>query len=77
MQDYEIPFQVDEKRNEFLNAMAMMEPFPHKRMHNFMRNKTTVEFLNALHEKIGEAPISVSFDYKPIGVKWGGKSDTS
>src|SRR6056297_734749 len=66
----EIPFKVDENGEVFINATAMLKPFSGKRMHNFTRNKTTLEFINTLHEEMGETPVSVSSDSKLINVTW-------
>ena len=60
-----------------MNATEMLKSFPEKRMHNFTRTKSTLEFINALHEEMGETPVSVSSDSKLITVKWGGKSEAS
>jgi len=60
-----------------MNATEMMKPFPGKRMNNFTRNKETLEFINTLHEEMGETPVSVSSDSKLINVTWGGKSEAS
>ena len=55
-----------------MNATEMMKSFPEKRMHNFTRNKTTLEYVNALHENMGVTPISVTADSQLIKVKQGG-----
>ena len=38
-------------------------------MHNYLRNNVTVEFINAIHEKMGETLISVSSDSKIVMVE--------
>ncbi len=67
-----IPFRIDENGEVFMNATKMMEPFPEKRMHNFTRNKTTIEFVNALHEANSKTPISALVDSELVSIKKGG-----
>ena len=38
-----IPFRVDKNREVFINATEMVEPFPTKRINNFLRNKEILE----------------------------------
>ena len=68
----EIPFKVNDDDEVFMNATEMMRPFPDKRMHNFTRIKSTIEFINALHEDKGATPISVATDSQLVVSKMGG-----
>ena len=68
----EIPFRIDENREVFMNATEMAKPFSGKKISNFTRNKTVLEFVNALHEEKFKAPIRALTDSELVISKWGG-----
>ena len=56
----EIPFRIAENGEVFMNATEMAKPFPDKKVNYFLRNKSTIEFINALHEEKDDARILAS-----------------
>ncbi len=68
----EIPFRIDENGEVFMNATVMAKPFPGKKMNFFLRNKSTIEFINALQEGKAETGIPASADYELVITQKGG-----
>jgi hypothetical protein len=68
----ETPFRMDESGQVFMNATEMAKPFKRKKVNDFLRNKSTIEYINALHEEKSVALISVSADYQFVKTKTGG-----
>lgn len=58
----EIPFRIDENGEVFMNATEMGKHFKGKSVANFLRNKSTVEYINALHEEKDVMRIRISTD---------------
>jgi hypothetical protein len=69
----EIPFRVDENGQVYMNANEMARPFGRsKRISNFTKNKSVLEYVNALHEEKSKTRIRVLTDSELVKSSWGG-----
>ena len=68
----EIPFRIDENGEVFMNATEMAKPFPGKKISNFTRNKSILEYVNALHEEKSKAHIRTLADSELVVTTKGG-----
>ncbi len=71
-EENEIPFRIDENGEIFMNATVMSNPFKGKKVNDFLRNKSTIAFIDALQEQKAETGIPASADYKLVITQKGG-----